>query len=190
MYRFGYGVPQSLPDAIKWFRLAAEQGHAKAQCILGYCYTEGLGVCQNSSEAVRWLRLSAEKDYSEAQYLLALKYMMGIGVAKDMNEMCRWLKRASEWGEDRAQYNFGVALVTGQGIQQDLVQAHLWFSLVASQQHPDARAAVEKVGNMLSPDQKLKANELHESWRPLKRVRPVGMQDWVWMSLSPSEFGG
>ena len=35
MYEKGKGVSQNYGEAVKWFRLAAEQGHAKAQSNLG-----------------------------------------------------------------------------------------------------------------------------------------------------------
>ena len=31
MYKYGQGVPQNYKTAIKWFRLAAKQGHPRAQ---------------------------------------------------------------------------------------------------------------------------------------------------------------
>ena len=41
MYRNGEGVPQDYAEAVKWFRLAAEQGHACAQTLLGAIYHNG-----------------------------------------------------------------------------------------------------------------------------------------------------
>ena len=40
---------------MKWYRMAADQGDAKAQYNLGVMYYEGKGVPQNTSEALRWL---------------------------------------------------------------------------------------------------------------------------------------
>ena len=31
MYKYGQGIPQNYKTAIKWFRLAAKQGHPRAQ---------------------------------------------------------------------------------------------------------------------------------------------------------------
>ena len=42
--------------SVRWYRLAADQGHAKAQVNLGFAYTEGQGVPQDDQEAVRWTR--------------------------------------------------------------------------------------------------------------------------------------
>jgi len=47
MYVTGEGMPQDYVEALKWFRLAADQGQANAQCFLGLMYFEGRGVPQN-----------------------------------------------------------------------------------------------------------------------------------------------
>ncbi len=46
-------------EAVKFFLLAAEQGHAKAQYNLGVCYYKGQGVQQSYTEAVKWYRKAA-----------------------------------------------------------------------------------------------------------------------------------
>ena len=50
--RNGYGVPQDYAEAVKWYRLAAEQGYARAQYNLGVMYDNGRGVLKTSKEAV------------------------------------------------------------------------------------------------------------------------------------------
>ena len=37
---FGEGVEQDYAEAVKWYRLAAEQGNADAQYNLGYAYSQ------------------------------------------------------------------------------------------------------------------------------------------------------
>ena len=44
MYRKGEGVPENDAEAVKWYRLAAEQGGARAQSNLGFMYETGRGV--------------------------------------------------------------------------------------------------------------------------------------------------
>jgi hypothetical protein len=44
MYRDGRGVTQSYPDALKWFRLAADHGDPDGQNSLGVMYRTGRGV--------------------------------------------------------------------------------------------------------------------------------------------------
>ena len=38
MYSKGKEVPQNIAEALKWYRTAADQGFAKAQCNLGAMY--------------------------------------------------------------------------------------------------------------------------------------------------------
>jgi len=51
----GQVVPQNYEEAVKWYRLAAEQECAPAQCNLGLCYETGHGVEQNVREYLDWL---------------------------------------------------------------------------------------------------------------------------------------
>ena len=51
MYDHGDGVPENDVEAVKWFRLAADQGHATAQTNLGYAYFFGNGVPKDDVES-------------------------------------------------------------------------------------------------------------------------------------------
>jgi TPR repeat protein len=78
MYREGVdGVLQDYAEAVRWYRLAAEQGYAQAQYYLGEMYRNAQGFTQDYSEAVKWYRLSAEQGYSQAQYSLGGMYFFG-----------------------------------------------------------------------------------------------------------------
>ena len=70
MYYNGNGVPQNYTEAVKWYCLAAKQGDAKAQFIIGSMYATGQGVPQNDAEAVRWFRLAAQQGDTRAQSAL------------------------------------------------------------------------------------------------------------------------
>ena len=71
MYYKGEGVPQDYTEAMKWYRLAAEQGNAVGQYNLGLMYRKGEGVPQDDAEAVKWYSLAAEQGYYKAQHNLA-----------------------------------------------------------------------------------------------------------------------
>lgn len=58
MHANGEGVPQDYVEAAKWYKLAANQGHTKAQFQLGILYKKGLGVAQDYIAAKRWLKQS------------------------------------------------------------------------------------------------------------------------------------
>ena len=54
MYANGEGVPQSYKTAVKWYKLAAEQGYARAEYNLGMMYENGTGVRQDYKIALKW----------------------------------------------------------------------------------------------------------------------------------------
>ena len=52
-------MPQDDTEAVRWYRLAAEQGHAFAQASLGMMYGTGQGVPQDFVTAHMWYNLAA-----------------------------------------------------------------------------------------------------------------------------------
>jgi hypothetical protein len=59
-------VAQSDVEAARWYRKAADQGHAKAQFNLGFMFSQGRGVAQSDVEAARWYRKAADKGLAQA----------------------------------------------------------------------------------------------------------------------------
>lgn len=59
-------------EAIRWYRLAARQGHADAQFLLGSCYYAGRGVDRDQAKALRWYRSAAGQGHREAQAILRI----------------------------------------------------------------------------------------------------------------------
>ena len=82
-YDNGEGVPEDKEEAMKWYRLAAEQGLARAQLHLGSMYQKGEGVPKNHKEATKWYLLAAEQELAHAQFNLGLMYDYGGGVPKN-----------------------------------------------------------------------------------------------------------
>lgn len=60
MYADGWGVPEDDIEAVRLWRLAAEQGFAGAQTNLGIMYVNGDGVPKDDVEALRWFNIAAE----------------------------------------------------------------------------------------------------------------------------------
>ena len=85
-------------EAVKWYRKAAEQGHAFAQTNLGLCYEEGKGVSQDYYEAVKWYRKAAEQGQADAQHNLGVCYYNGRGVSQNTYEAIKWFRKAAEQG--------------------------------------------------------------------------------------------
>ena len=58
MYDNGLGVPQDHKEAVKLYRIAAEQGITSAQLNLGYMYQAGQGVLQDYVLAHMWWNIA------------------------------------------------------------------------------------------------------------------------------------
>ena len=82
MYANGKGIPQDYREALKWYRLAADQGDADAQLNLGGMYARGEGVPQDYREALKWYRLAADQGHADAQSNLGGMYYEGRGVPR------------------------------------------------------------------------------------------------------------
>ena len=96
LYFEGLSVKRSFTEAVKWFRLAAEQSFGPAQYNLGNAYKHGRGVAQSDSQAAQWWRQAAEQEIAPAQYNLATSYYFGRGVLQDEREALRWYRRAAD----------------------------------------------------------------------------------------------
>ena len=64
------GKPQDYKEAVRLYRLAADQGNAVAQYNLGICYEFGKGVAKDLDEAIRLYRLAAEQGHENAKKAL------------------------------------------------------------------------------------------------------------------------
>ncbi len=160
----GQGVTQDYKEAVKWYRLAAEQGHAKSQFNLGTMYDNGQGVTQDYQKAVKWFRLSAEHGYAKARFDLGLMYENGQGVLQDYKKAVKWYRLAADQGCTSAQLNLGAMHHEGKGVSQDYVQAHMWFHLAGVKGDKDAVRNRNIAEKCMTPKDILEAQRLVREW--------------------------
>ena len=98
-------------EAIRLYRLAAEQGNADAQFALGLIYGLGQSGPKDSAEAVKWYRLAAEQGHPAARNSLGVAYDHGEGVPRDNVEAAKWYYLAAEQGEADAHGQLGTFLL-------------------------------------------------------------------------------
>jgi len=53
-------------EAMRWYRIAADQGSAEAQFEIGVLYDTGQGVAQDAAEAMRWYQRAADQGFAPA----------------------------------------------------------------------------------------------------------------------------
>lgn len=99
LYSNGFGVPLDDDEALKWYKLAADQDHGMAANNLGVMYANGWGVPQSDEEAFRWYSLAAEHGVIDAQIVLAERFASGFGVTPDNVQAHKWLGIAAALGD-------------------------------------------------------------------------------------------
>jgi TPR repeat protein len=65
MYHNGDGVPLDYAEAVRWYRLAADQGYVNSQDALGRMYGLGEGVPRDYVLAYMWFNLAAAQENGE-----------------------------------------------------------------------------------------------------------------------------
>ena len=107
-YTYGKnGFDKNLPEGVKYLRMAAERGYAKAQNQLGYMYDNGEGVPRDMKKAFDLYMQAAVQGLARAQYNVGNKCCFGRGVDKDVNQSFIWYKKAADQGHTDAQFRLG-----------------------------------------------------------------------------------
>ena len=161
MHQYGLAVRQDDREAMKWYRLAAENGYKNtiiydlanksvpealeiltrdaengvvaAQVNLGVVYANGQGVPQDEQKAFKWYRLAAEQEIAPEKIIIEKTF-----TKKNVPETLKNLSRDAENGVARAQINLGVMYQYGLVAPEDHKEALKWYRLAAEQ--GDAKA--------------------------------------------------
>ena len=120
-------------EATKWFRKAAEQGHAEAQYKLGKIYEDGRGVEQDGKKAIEWYQKAADRGLHGALYTLGRMYEDGRGVQQDSKKAIEWYRKAAQQRHTTAQYKLGEIYEYGKGVEQNDEEAVKWYRKAAQQ---------------------------------------------------------
>lgn len=89
MYNNGKGVTKDIKEAIKWYRLAADQGNPVAQNSLGSVY---LDEVQDKQEAVKWYLRSAAQGNTDAQKNLERVNNVGESPSQKKRRIAVWYR--------------------------------------------------------------------------------------------------
>ena len=151
MYAVGQRVLQDDAEAVKWYRLAADQGNAPAQSDLGFMYANGRGVPQDGTEAVKWYRLAANQGNALAQYNLGFMYANGRGVPQDYLLAHMWFDLAAARGNEQAikSRDTIAARMTPAQLAEAQKQVRGWKPMVLPNQTSEAPPPPESVRSIL-----------------------------------------
>ena len=137
LYARGEGVVKSIPDAVVWYRCAADLGHVEAQYQLGTIYINGESPGPSGPD--NWLKSASRRDSAAATRNLETLFPNGIAVEKDLDAAIRWITAAARNGKAEAQNILAEMYRRGIGIAQDYESARDWYLLAAAQGNASAQ---------------------------------------------------
>ena len=103
----GVGVEKCPETALKYYKIAAEQGDVRAEGALGYCYGEGFGIEKNQVKAFEYYKSSADKGENVSMYNVGYCYEQGLTVNRSFTEAIKWYKKSAALGNCYAQNSLG-----------------------------------------------------------------------------------
>lgn len=137
------GAPENDEEALKWYKLSADQGYAIAIDNIGDCYYYGYGVEEDEAKAKEYyakavpgLRELGEKGNGEALHRLANDYQNGWGVEKDEAKYDELIQKAAEAGHAESQNIYGDVFYRN----EDYATAVQWYQKAAAQGHAKGAA--------------------------------------------------
>ena len=151
-------------EAVKGFKLLAEEGDPRGQYGLAIMHDLGEGVPQSSKKAMDYYRAAAKQGFADAQNNLGVMYDQGEGIDNNYKEALKWYKLAAENGNKDAPNNIGVLYMTGQGTSRDFAMAHKWFT-VAGSRDVEAKSNKKFVEKRLTPKQIEESKKFAEEWK-------------------------
>lgn len=141
-YFLAKGLPKDDDAAFCLCSAAAEQGHARAQAFVAYCYGNGISVSSQLRLSARWYRQSAEQGYAPAQFSLGNYYLAGSGAKKNIKRALYWLDKAAIQGNVEAQLKLGNIHHYGWDVVQNDPAAFPYYLAAAEQDSAAAQYMV------------------------------------------------
>lgn len=147
----GNGVTRNACDAMKWLKIAAEQGHVDARKALDIVMKAFPNEADAAfAEAEKWLVRKGGIAINKLEQLAEIgdaKAKIGTGdtnlegakIQKDHQKAAILFSRAADQGRASAQHHLGTLYLQGKGVPQDDVQAAQWFLKAADQGHAEAQ---------------------------------------------------
>ena len=122
MYANGFGVDMNDEQALKWYGLAAAQGHGEAAFNLGVMHANGWGVPMDDKAAFDWYLQAAESGFVQAQTTVASLYVHARGTEENLVEAYRWYVTAEKLGD--ARFPVEMEAIALKLTEDDVITAH------------------------------------------------------------------
>ena len=147
MAQWGIGMPKDQQQAVKLFRLSAEQGQPEAFNFLGMALIN-MG---QFDEGNMYLSKGAEMGNREAVHNLGNSYYYARGVEQDVEKAVELWQRGAEMGNPDSMRTIGNCYLHGVGVECDVSKGIEWLTkaveLGCTEAIPTLNDAMRKLGN-------------------------------------------
>ncbi|OHT00048.1 hypothetical protein TRFO_33339 [Tritrichomonas foetus] len=145
----GEGVPENIPQALKYIKKSADAGYPKAQIEYGKLLLDGIDndvLQKNEIEASHFFHLAAEQGDAEGQYLYGHACYYGIGTQQNFRKAAKLLQLSATQGNRDALYLFGLCLKEGNGAPQNIPMAIKCFTIAHENGEVSATRHLRELG--------------------------------------------
>lgn len=126
------GKQPDMPEALKWYKAAANAKNPQALFRMGVFYLDGMGpIGKDPKKAAEYFYESAKMGYAQAQHNLAVLFEEGRGVMKDNAAALFWYMQAARNGDAAAARTIGLFYLEGKGISRSITKAEEWLRKAA-----------------------------------------------------------
>lgn len=87
------GIAQDMPEAARWYEIAARGGEASAQLVYAIMLLQGEPVAQDTQQGMQFLRMAAGQDSPQAIALLVNLLRNGDAAEENEQEANAWMDR-------------------------------------------------------------------------------------------------
>jgi TPR repeat protein len=143
LYEEGVGTEKNRDEAMRWYRLAADQGQPEAMASLGRLLLQERGPEARES-AWQWLRQAVRFNDRDGQYHLGW-LLAQPGAAQDDAQAFQLFLKAADQGHVGAQVAVATHLLAGRGVAKDWKAASGWLARAAVTQDPVANYLLGRI---------------------------------------------
>jgi TPR repeat protein len=93
-------------EAVRYYKMAADQGHMDSQMKYACYVGNGHGCEQDLQESYKYMKMAADQGLASAQYAYGMALVEGDVLQKDLKLAARYVKRAADQGNLLARHEY------------------------------------------------------------------------------------
>ena len=144
------GQQRDTIEALKWYKIAVENGNANAQLGFYNCYGN---KCYSDAKWLETFYEQAQNGDKYCQCFIGDHFYAGSpginGQRRDYEKAFYWYALSAEQGYASAQYSLGSLYAHGTGVEQDFKKAIEWYSKAAEQGYDNAKIRLLELEKVL-----------------------------------------